>query len=159
MANNARPRTTSHFLKLVVLAAYAAIFYLVMPGWLGFVLFSLGVVAGAGLLAVDEKYGRAWYQEKDQPNFLVTRSPLFVLSLIPLSIMVFTSFGSLWASGLIGGMMLFLLLEMSELRRDSAAFDKRFLPTIKGEVQPRSIQLILLVGWTYFFLIHLTALI
>lgn len=150
-------RPSSHFLKLLVLMAYTAAFFFLISGWVNFVLFALGVMVGAGLLAVDEKYGRAWYQEEGKQAYLVTRSPLFVLSLIPLSIMVFTSFGSLWASGLIGGMMLFLLLEMSELRRDPTAFDARFLPTVKGEVQQRSIQLILLAGWGYFALIHLLA--
>ena len=144
-------------LKILVLLAYVSLFFFLLP--LSWQLFWLvvGVVCGVAFLLVDESYAYRWYQEKSsaKPRFLVSRSPLFLLSLIPLTIFVLTSSGSFWASGMMGGMTLFVLLEMTELRRDPAAFDKRFLPTIKGQVSPQHIQFILLGGWTFFALIHL----
>jgi hypothetical protein len=144
-------------LKILVLLAYVSLFFFLVPlSWQLFWLVT-GVVCGVAFLLADESYAYRWYQEKSssKPRFLVSRSPLFLLSLIPLTIFVLTSSGSFWASGMMGGMTLFVLLEMTELRRDPAAFDKRFLPTIKGQVSPQHIQFILLGGWTFFALIHL----
>ena len=152
-------------LKIFVLLSYVSLFFFLMP--LSWQLFWLvvGVVCGVVFLLFDELVGFRWYQEKPadstltKPRFLVSRSPLFLISLPPIALMVFTSFGSFWATGVLGGMMLWLLLEMVELRRDSVAFDRRFLPTIKGQVSPQHIQMILLSGWAFFVLLHLLVMI
>lgn len=142
-------------LKMLVLIAYTSLFYfLVLSVW-NLVLFAVGVLVGATFLIVDERALYHYYREKGDAQFLVSRSPLFLLSLIPLTIFVLTSAGSYWASGVMGGMVLWLLLEMTELRSDPAAFDQRFLSTFKGEVSPQAIQIILLIGWIFFALIHL----
>ncbi|MDO8303449.1 MAG: hypothetical protein Q7T18_09425 [Sedimentisphaerales bacterium] len=150
-----RSNSSSLLLKILVLAAYVAIFFFLISSLWGLLWFAVGAVCGVALLIFDEAYGRQWYQEKGEQPFLVSRSPLFLLSLIPLSVMVLTSIGNAWASGLVGGMTLWLLLEMMELRADPAVFDARFLPTIKGEVSSQTIHMMLLIGWTFFALLHI----
>lgn len=142
-------------LKILVLITYSLIFFFLIPSVWGIIWFVVGVLCGAGLLVADERSLYRWYREKDDAKFLVSRSPLFLLSLIPLTIFVLTSSGSYWASGVVGGLILWLLLEMTERRADPTAFDQRFLSNIKGEVSPQHIQLILLSGWSFFALIHL----
>lgn len=152
-------------LKLLVMLAYISVFFFLIAQTWSLIWFVIGVLCGVSFLIADEFYLRRWYQEgntqskSDAIKYLISRSPLFLLSLIPLTLFVFTSSGSFWASGVVGGMSLYLLLEMTELRHDAAAFDKRFLPTIKGQVSPQHIQFILLGGWTFFALIHLLVMI
>jgi hypothetical protein len=155
-----KPTNTSSsvILKLLVLLGYVTLFFFVIPNLWNLVWFSVGVVLGAAFLLADERYFQALYQEKGSTVFLVSRSPLFVLSLLPLTIFVLTSSGSHWAYGVVGGLGLWLLLEATELRSDPATFDKRFLPTIKGEISRQNIQLVLLFGWLFFALVHLLAL-
>lgn len=140
--------------RLCVMAGYAAVCSLLIGSLWESVFFAVGVVCSLGVLLGDEAFFRRWYADKEAPDFVVTRSPLFLISLIPISILVMMTFGSIWATGLIGGMLLFLLLEMTALRRDPVAFDQRFLKAVKGEVSPQGITRILLFGWAYFFLIH-----
>lgn len=142
-------------LKILALLAYISLFFFILPiSWYLF-WFIIGVLCGVGFLIADEQFLYRKYQEKPADRFLVTRSPLFLLSLIPLAVFVLTSSGSFWANGVMGGMMLLLLLEMTELRRKPPEFDQRFLSNIKGEVSPQHIQVILLSGWSFFALIHL----
>ncbi|OGJ37503.1 MAG: hypothetical protein A2383_00570 [Candidatus Pacebacteria bacterium RIFOXYB1_FULL_39_46] len=141
--------------KALVVLAYLAIFFFLIPwGW-HVLWFSIGVLFGLGFLLGDEKFFFSWYREQVTDRFLVTRSPLFLLSLIPLTIFVMTSSGSFLASGMMGSIVLYLLLEMTELKHDSLAFDQRFLQGISGQVSTQAIQLILLGGWLFFFLVHL----
>lgn len=144
-------------LIFLVLLAYAAVFFFVIPVFWHWIWFAVGVVSGVGLLILDETTGYRWYQEKGEPAFLVSRSPLFLLSLIPLSVIVLTSFGNVWASGFIGGMTLFLLLEMIELRHSPEAFQTRFLRKVKTKISLRSINMLLLGALIFFLLIHLLA--
>ena len=142
-------------LKVLIILAYISVFFLLISSPWSLFWFGVGVISGMGFLLADERFLHRFYDEKPTDRFLASRSPLFLLSLMPLTVFILTSSGSYWASGVMGGMTLFLLLEMTELRRDPAAFDLRFLPTIKGQVSPQHIQFILLSGWTFFALIHL----
>ena len=149
-------RTPSQLLvlKVLVVSLYLLVFWLLIGNWLTWLWFGLGVVFGISFLMADEHLFVNWYQE-EKNNYLVTRSPLFLLALLPLSVMVLTSFGSLWASGAVGAMMLWLLLEMSELRKSPAGFKDRFLQKMK--VEDSMINPIIVFGWVFFLLIHLLA--
>jgi hypothetical protein len=144
----------SFLLKFLILLAYAAGFFFLIKETMDFGLFLLGVICGAGLLIGDELKFYQWYQEKNN-DFLVTRSALFMLSLPPLAVVVLTSFGSFWASGLIGGMMLWLLLEMLELRLQPAKFMARFMQGAKLKTTPQTVRMILAISSIFFLLVHL----
>ncbi|MFH2118244.1 MAG: hypothetical protein ABII10_00685 [Candidatus Paceibacterota bacterium] len=145
----------SLILKILVILAYLAIFLFLIPwGW-HTLWFAVGVASGVGFLLGDEQFFARWYREQSTDQFLVTRSPLFLLSLVPLTIFVMTSSGSFWASGMMGSMMLYLLLEMTELKRDPLAFDQRFLQGISGQASAQTVQLILFGSWAFFILANL----
>jgi hypothetical protein len=151
------PTPSPPILKFLVLLAYLAIFAFLIPwGW-HVVWFAVGVVSGVGFLVGDERVFYRWYRDPATPteHFLVSRSPLFLLSLIPLTIFVVTSAGSFWASGMMGSILLYLLLEMTELRRELEVFDQRFLRGIKGQVSGQVVGWILLSGWLFFVLVQL----
>ncbi len=118
-----------------------------------FIWFALGVASGLGFLYADEKYFVKYYQE--DKSFLVTRSPLFLLALMPIAIMVITSFGSFWASGVVGGMMLWLVLEMLIYRSNPEVFAPRFLQGVKVKSIETSMRLMLIIGWSFFIVVHL----
>jgi hypothetical protein len=142
-------------LKILVILAYLSIFLFLIPqGWHQ-LWFALGAISGAGFLLLDERLFVRWYRERPTDHFLVTRSPLFLLSLLPLAVFVMTSSGSFWASGMMGSLVLWLLLEMSALRSDPTAFDRRFLQGISGQVSSPVVSIILSVGWAFFVLINL----
>lgn len=141
-------------LKTAIVLAYVSLFLLFIPAPWDFFWFAVGVLCGVAVPLLDEYILCFRYREKAADAFLVSRSPMFILSLIPLSLMVLTSFGSLWASGLVNGIMLFLLLEMTGLRRDPVAFHKRFLSTIKGEASLQNTQFIVFAGWVFFAMMH-----
>lgn len=145
----------SLLLKILVVLAYLAAFFFLIPwGW-HVLWFTVGVISGVGFLLADERVFCHWYREQATDQFLVSRSPLFLFSLIPLTIFVMTSSGSFWASGMIGSMMLYLLLEMTELHREPGAFDQRFLQGIEGQVSGQIVQIILAIGWLFFVLANL----
>jgi hypothetical protein len=151
---NHSPASQSFFLKLAVLAAYTGAFYFLIISVWWFAWFAVGVLCAVTLLVADEQTLCAWYRDKETETFLVTRSPLFLLALIPLSLFVFTSSNSYWASGLVGGMFLFLLLEMTELRRKPAEFSRRFLQGTTVVPSASAVMQMVLVGWAAFLAVH-----
>lgn len=144
-------------LKLMVIAGYVGVCLLLIGSLWGGIWFAVGALCGVGLLVGDELYLHRYYQEKESNGFLVSRSPLFLISLVPLSIAVLFSFGSIWANGLIGAMMLFILLEMLELRRFPDLFQKRFLQGVKAEAPKAVADSIILSATIFFLVIHLLA--
>ena len=139
--------------------AYVAAFFFLISGLANFIWFAVGVACGLGFLLADEQYFVKYYQESEKSGrqFLVTRSPLFLLALPPLAVMVLTSFGSFWASGVMGGMILWLLLEMLVYRAHPEAFAQRFLQGMKVESPAQTIQVALTSGWVFFVVVHIFA--
>lgn len=152
---NHSPTSQSFFLKLAIVAAYTAAFYFLISSIWWFAWFGIGVLCAITLLVADEQTLCAWYRDAETKTFLVTRSPLFLLALIPLSLFVFTSSNSYWASGLVGGMFLFLLLEMTQLQNQPAEFSRRFLQGTTASPSSSAIRQIVLAGWGAFILVHL----
>jgi uncharacterized membrane-anchored protein YhcB (DUF1043 family) len=142
-------------------------FFLISP-WYRYLFFVVGVFLGMLLLIFDEEQLYHYYQdeadaslqdlEQDSMNkeseerFVVTRSTLFLLSLVPLSLFVVTSTGSALGIGFVLGMILGLIIEMWMLRNSSDRFRRRFLRQLKIEMSPERISLLVL-GSTAFFII------
>ena len=74
-----------------------------------FILFLIGAFMGVGYAIIDEEYLYTLYQDNENKDkkFFVSQSSLYMLSLVPTSIFVFTSSGSFMAMGLMGGLILF----------------------------------------------------
>lgn len=143
--------------RFLVLALYAAVFLFLIPAWWDKAWFVIGILSGVILLIGDETKFHVWYQEKGEPNFLVTRSPIFWLSLAPMSVIVLMSFGSVWANGLMGSLMLLLLLEMGELREQPAQFQQRFFQGAQTNLARQTIDILLWSGVAIFLVLHLLA--
>lgn len=147
-------------LKLLVVLAYATLFFFLIPQTWLLIWFVVGVLCGVGFLLADDFYLSSFYQEPAQSKkFLVSHSPLFLITLVPLALFVFTSSGSSWASGVVGGMMLFLLLEMTELRQQPVVFNQKFLADSQKNLSTNNVQLILVIGWLVFVMLHLLSMV
>jgi hypothetical protein len=94
-----------------------------------------------------------------QPQYLVTRSALFMLVLIPLSIFVLTSSSSPLGVGLVLGLVLNLLLEMSACRHLPQVFKLRFLSDLKLEPTQALVSRVFWAGLGFFVILNLLVLI
>lgn len=163
-------------LHLLVGVVYlCGIFFFVQEIW-DFVIFAVATFLGMALVFADKKYFFRFYQEKEKPslhsqevnqqeapsnqdtqakeNFYVTSSALFLLSLIPLSLYVFTSAGSFWALGTISGIFLYFLVEMYSLLSQPRAFFSHFLQGMKAESSQTNTQIIFSSFIIFFIVLH-----
>lgn len=116
-------------LPIAVSVAIVAGFALVKASWLAALWLGLGLASGIALLKADEWWLRTWYEVPGQP--LITRSVLFMVAYIPLSLFVVTSSGSWLGSGLVIGIGLVLLAELYQFRQDETALRAHFAPHLK----------------------------
>ncbi len=152
--------------QILAAVAYCLPFIFVLTPWYRFLLFCLGVLLGIFLLIFDEESLFQFYQDDSQQpladlennrqegpskaKFIVTRSTLFLLTLIPLSLFVVTSTGSAIGSGFTFGIMLGLLVEMWLLKNNAELFGRRYLNQLAVELSEKQINL-LVVGSSIFF--------
>ncbi len=146
--------------KILAYLIYVSPFFFVVNPWVRFALFVVGVLLGYALLIFDQVRLFKFYNEREeleqaaanqQDPFLVTRSTMFLLALIPLGLFVITSTGSALGGGLMMGLLLGLILELWEYRRLPQAFKHRFLSQLKTDVSPSDINW-MVYGATAFFL-------
>lgn len=161
----------SEFNKHLLVALFYPLAMLpLVNGWWNYILFFLGTIFGVVLAISDVKYFYRFYQEEtpsSEPNnpeketkkFLVTQSPLYIVSLIPLSIFVFTSSGSFLAMGLIAGLLLFLLVEMFNSLNQPATFFSKFLTGTAFVASKQSLQSIFVGSILFFIILHFLVLI
>ncbi len=106
-------------------------------------LFTAGGLLGHLILHLDENVFAEKYQEQGiQKRVLITRSILFMLVLIPLSIYLLTSTGSKLGIGLLLGLVTGLLIEMVIIRNDIDAFQMRFLSQLKNTATAQQIGML-----------------
>lgn len=146
--------------KIIAYLVYVTPFFFVVSPWMRFALFAVGVLLGYALLIFDRVRLFKFYNEDEELEqaeqnqrdpFLVTRSTLFLLALIPLGLFVITSTGSALGGGLMMGLLLGLIFEMWEYRRLPQIFKHRFLSQLKTDVSSSDISWIV-YGATVFFL-------
>jgi hypothetical protein len=103
--------------------------------------FLAGTALAASILWFDENVAYPKYQMMDgEAVGLVSRSALFLLAYIPLSVYLLTSSGSLFGMGLIVGIGLQLALEMFFLRATPDLFVARFLRQVRRDFSLSDIQ-------------------
>jgi len=151
-------------IQFILPLLYALPFYFLVSSLNQFFTFLIGLYLGVALLVADEKWLYKFYIEKsdlarsDYKVQLVTRSMLFLLVYIPLSIFVITSSGSLIGQGLILGMGIIWLVEMWKLKNNQQAFTNRFLLQVKKEFSLDDIKKLVLVATGFFVLLTILVL-
>ncbi|MCA9369768.1 MAG: hypothetical protein H6774_01855 [Pseudomonadales bacterium] len=115
---------------------------------------SIGIALGLGILIVDQLFLSQYYLESGETQ-LITRSVIFLLILIPLSIFVLTSSGSLVGMGMMIGLQVGLTAEMLQLRKQPDAFARRFLQHVHHQYSNQEIKLIIFAAVVVVILTHL----
>ncbi len=152
-------------IKSIVFLSYFVILFLIQP-WQTYWLFILGGLLGLILLVSDELSLNNFYNDtsanlssKTVTPFLATRSILFLIALVPLSIFIVTSTGSLIGSGLIMGLILGLTVEVWQLHQQTVLFNQRFLTQMKLKLNEQQIMILLTGMCAYFVLLNLLILV
>ncbi len=157
--------------KIIVFLIYTLPFFFIINPWYRYGLFALGVLLGLALLILDQKRLFEFYNDDIESStdpekvhgepptsqeaiFLATRSTLFLLVLIPLSLFVVTSTGNALGGGLMMGLLLGLIQEFWEYRQLPKAFRERFLSQLKIEPKPADINWIVYGASIYFALLN-----
>lgn len=143
--------------KILAICIYSLPFLLLLNLWPQYVLFLLGLVFGAFLLVADEQYLFKYYLESQQNKFsqLITRSLLFLISLVPLGFFVVTSTGSYLAIGLVFGLIIGLLQEMWWFCKKKDLFKKRFLTDLKLKAEDIDCQRIVWIATGVFIVLNI----
>lgn len=145
--------------QILLVMAYSLIFYLVLQPTERFVFFGIGLLLGWLLLLLDEKKLHQYYQEPTvaQPQ-LITRSVLFLLGLVPMTLFVVFSTGSLVGAGMVLGINLLLVFELWQTRADGAQFHQRFGQQLGRQLELREIGALATLAVGFFVVISLLAL-
>jgi hypothetical protein len=123
--------------KLAIPLVYALGFYF-FNRYLGEVVFYLaGWYLGIGLLALDKQklykfYFKEIHEKNDRFARLITRSFLFILAYLALTIFLLTSSGSGLGVGLVMGIGLSLAFEMWQSRNFTEFFNEYFIQSKKA---------------------------
>ncbi|NCQ66024.1 MAG: hypothetical protein COZ34_03110 [Candidatus Pacebacteria bacterium CG_4_10_14_3_um_filter_34_15] len=90
---------------------------------------------------LDEAVFYKYYLEKNETEIkLITRSVLFMFSLLPMGIFIVTSTGSEIGIGLFLGILTTLLIELIIYRNSIDLFHSRFLSQLKRKLSAQEIK-------------------
>lgn len=141
-------------LTIVAVLSYSFFLFFFVQKVVDFIIFVVALLLGIFLFFADRRYFSSYYHEKPDENFYVTQSALFIFSLIPLALYVFTSAGSFWALGIMSGIFIFIITEMYRLIRKPLIFSENFLQGMKVEISEKKARLVFYSFFTFFVLIH-----
>lgn len=133
-------------LQYLIPVLYTAVFYFVQiepkDGSYFLILFLLGgFYLGNLLMWLDGKVLYGYYNElQTLPKRLISRSTLFLLVYIALSIFMITSAGNLFGVGIILGIGLTLAIELWKAKNDIEVFHQTFLFQVKRQLSPLEVQ-------------------
>lgn len=146
---------TNMFLKYLIPVVYAAVYYFlqVEPNdrsyWQVLILLG-GFYLGNLLLWADSKFLYNYYNElQTLPQQLITRSIVFLIAYVILSIYMITSSGNLIGVGMILGIGVTLSIELWENKSQQELFHKKFLYQVKRIFTPIEINR-LVMGFAIF---------
>ncbi len=105
------------------------------------IFFTVGTLLGTILMDLDEAVFYKYYLEKTETNVkLITRSLLFMISLLPLGIFIVTSTGSEIGIGLFLGILTTISIELIIYRNSIELFHSRFLSQLKRKLTVQEIM-------------------
>lgn len=120
---------------------------------LEYLLFILSYGLGTALMLGDEKYLQQIYAEEMNKKLLITRSPLFLLSLALLSIFILTSTGSIAGAGLILALNIVICIEIWQLAPKIDIFNHYFMNAGEKQLNLSEIKIIKIAVSIYFLLL------
>jgi len=147
-------------LKLIITGIFLTTTYFmqgIFDPWWALV---LGLVLSFALFLLDEQYLSAFYNKSGKRNkrkSLITRSFLFIICLIPVTVFALTATDNVIGHGLTMGLNIQLLAELLAYRRKKAQFNKRFFWQFKIELSRKSINLFVLAALILFVFLTLIA--
>lgn len=168
------------FLIFSLFFLFSIIYFQAWQNWQSLLTFSFAYFLGFFLLLLDEKYLYSFYIEKtyiSDKNIshentknpaasrdtnsiqLLTRHPLFIISLFLMGVFVLTSTGSVAGMALVISLNLFLFLEILQLRKEPLLFVQRFFASSKLLLSRKEIRLICLFQGVCFLILLLLYLI
>lgn len=176
--NNFIIKYLKFILPFFLSAPFIFILGVVGGDWVGYLLFLSGLYLGALFLYGDERWlynfcaddkntSQVFKQpilsqeqvfndvqsaQVAKPQKLITRSTLFLLAMVPLTVFVLTSSGSLLGSGLVIGILLGVVEEMWRFWAMGSIFQTRFMHDLKTELSQKDIRYIVM-GVTGFLVI------
>ena len=121
-------------IQILLVLLFSGLFYFFSAdqALLESLLFFVGSCLGVALLYLDEQYFSSRYAaEGVEHGVVITRSILFVLTLVPLGIFLLTSSGSALGFGLFMMILTGIFVEMVLIRKDTTRFHLRFLSQLK----------------------------
>jgi len=119
--------------------------YFVLPTWQMLLAFVIGLYVGLVIMLADEKWLYKYYVNDNSRQIkLITRSVVFLLTLIPLSLFVVTSTNGVLGWGVILGIWMTILVEMGSLKNSQKQFHKWFLFDLKKKLSADEINYIVL---------------
>ena len=117
--------------------------------WSQILFFIIAYGLGLFLMLGDEKYLQKIYSEELEKKILITRSPLFLLSLPFLSVFMLTSTGSVAGIALIMAINLVIVIEIWQLAASEKIFNQHFLQGVKKRVNLSEIRIVKIVSLLY----------
>jgi hypothetical protein len=121
--------------------------------WQQSLLFIFAYGVGLFLMLGDEKYLQKIYVEELKQKTLITRNPLFLISLPFLSIFILTSTGSVAGIALILAINLVIFIEIFQLAPQIQKFNQYFLIGIKKKITKPEIKTIKIACFIYFLIL------
>ena len=153
-------RYLSALLKISIVAVYYMLmlvkgYSVLSEQWQSYGLLAVGLALGLLATFLDAQYLFRYYQDTASvnPTHLATRSTLFLLALVPLSLFVLTSTGSPLGVGLVVGLVSSVMIDMCLNARRPEAFADQFLYQIKRNFTPR--QVLVVAGCSVVWLLIL----
>lgn len=139
---------------LIVAAGYLLlVFFFTKEIW-DFIKLVIGVLLGIIFIIADEEYLYEFYQDDSSSKFIVTRSTLYLLSLVPMALFVFTSSGSFLAIGMISGMLLFLITQMYQALKVPTLFFKKYFSLVRIAPTQQNMFGIFITSSLFFVILH-----
>lgn len=116
-------------------------------------MFIFAYALGLFLMLGDEKYLQKIYSEELEQKVLITRSPLFLVSLPFLSVFMLTSTGSIAGIALILALNLVIFIEIYQLAPRTKKFNQYFLMGVKKKLVASEIKIIKMAFFLYFLIL------
>ncbi|MGD9129381.1 MAG: hypothetical protein PVJ09_02765 [Candidatus Woesebacteria bacterium] len=147
--------------QILLLALYSIPFYFIISPLNAFIFFVLGLFLGLAFLLLDEyllyKYYASDFTDKleHQRYHLISRSVVFLITLIVLAFFLITSGGKTIGHGVVMGLALSLLLEMLQLKNRPEFFKQRFLWQVKVNLDQDGINLMIGISFALILIFNL----